>query len=376
MTKLAWLSPNGTDTCVLDAAPTSILVATMGGVVELERSPDGDDWSVVRNELKGHHISSIMVEPKSGAVFAGTHGSGLYRSMDGGKNWAPVMRGITSMHVFALGMDVRDNGATLYAGTEPSMLFKSTDLGNTWIELEAMRKVPGAENWNFPAPPHISHVKHIITDPRSSETIYICVEQGALLKSSDGGQTFEVLQFEDEACRLNNDAHRIVFSPINADDLLVDGGDGIFRSTDAGKSWKRVADTNIRVAYPDQLYYDPDDTNTFFVVGAGTPPPVWRKTGDASPAIIRTDDGGKSWKELTNGIPEGMTCNFEGASMMVWPNGYGFLIGTSDGEVLASFDKGKSWSFIARDLHPVSKCCHFGNIAQGRAIVAAEKQNA
>lgn len=369
----AWLSPNGTDICHLEAPPLSILVSTMSGIAELRRAEVGAEWRLINQSLKGHHISSIMVEPLSGALFAGTHGSGLHRSLDGGATWTPAMNGISSYHVFSLGLDVRGDRVTLFAGTEPSMLFRSTDLGDHWEELAAMKDVPGYEKWNFPAPPHIAHTKHIVVDPRTPDTLYVSVEQGALLKTVDGGKTFTVLQFEDDACVLNNDAHRIVFNPANADDIVVTGGDGIFRSRDAGSTWQRIATTRDRVAYPDQFYFDTHDPDMLYAVGGGTPPPVWRQTGDAWPAIIKTDDGGAHWTELNHGIPGGLTGNFEAATMMTWPGGYGFLIGTSDGDVFASFDKGENWETIARDLHPVSKCCHFDNIAKGRAVVAAKQ---
>jgi photosystem II stability/assembly factor-like uncharacterized protein len=374
MSRYAWLSPNGVDTCQLDGPPHRLLVATMNGVIDLERPVDGaGPWNVGRQRLRGHHVGSLMMIPGTDLIFAGTHGSGLYRSKDAGDSWQPVTRGMNlpTFHIFSLAFTKRGDDVILYAGTEPARLFESTDLGDHWQELTAMRQVPSASEWNFPAPPHIAHVKHITTDPRDPDTIYVCVEQGALLKSSDGGASWSELEFEDEMCRLNKDTHRVVFNPADADDIFVDGGDGLFRSRDAGGTWSRVTDTTLRIAYPDQLYFDPEVSKTIFVVGGGTAPPAWRQTGRAEPAIIRSIDDGASWQELTQGMDHDFPGNFEASAMVTWPGGYGFFIGTSDGEVLASFDKGESWTEIASDLAPVSKCIHFRNLAVGRAAAAA-----
>lgn len=257
---------------------------------------------------------------------------------------------------------------TLYAGTEPAMLFRSIDHGDHREELSALREVPGAEGWNFPAPPHIAHVKHVVADPRTPNNLYVCVEQGALLKSQDGGKTFHELLFEDEACKLNKDVHRIVFDQNNPDCIYVDGGDGIFRSEDAGANWYRIADTKQPVGYPDQLFVAPDNQDVIFVFGGGNPPNIWRTTGEVRSTFMRSTDGGRSWHNFTNGLPAPLDGNLEAATMVIWPDGYGFFAGTRDGEIFASFDKGKSLKMIMNDISPLSKCVHFNLIARGARL--------
>lgn len=363
------LSPNGVDRYELAGPPESLLVATMDGVVELRAA--GGQWRTVGRTLDGLHVSALMYEPGRGAIFAGMHGEGLFRSLDGGVSWESSMNGLRFPHVFTLAYDRRGERVTLFAGTEPAHLFRSTDCGDSWQEVTGLRKVDGQEKWSFPPPPHIAHVKHVTADPRDERILYVCIEQGALLKSTDGGETFRQLFFEDAGCRYNNDTHRIVFHPQNPDRIYLDGGDGVFRSDDAGRSWQHLATPSMRVAYPDQLYLAPDDPETVFAVGGGTPPFVWRQTGDAQSAVVRSRDGGRTWAALGNGLPAALPGNLEAATLVSWPGGYGLFVGSTDGEVFCSLDRGEHWSLIAADLPPVSKCVHFSNLAKGRAVAAS-----
>jgi photosystem II stability/assembly factor-like uncharacterized protein len=211
-------------------------------------------------------------------------------------------------------------------------------------------------------------VKHVAVDPRDPRIFYVCVEQGALLKTIDDGQSFKLLHFEDDACRLNKDTHRIVFHPRNPDEILLDGGDGIFRSRDAGENWQRVAATDMRIAYPDHLYLPGD--GSIVVTGGGTPPNVWRHSGDAASTIVRSLDGGHSWTQPGHGLPPSLAGNIEAMTMASWPGGYGFFAGTSDGELFVSLDKGENWELAAAGLPPVSKCVHHANLLRGREASA------
>jgi photosystem II stability/assembly factor-like uncharacterized protein len=363
------LSPNGVDTYFTQQPPDKLLIATLNGVVRLSRAADARHWTVDLRALLDLHVSSMMREPGRGLVFAGIHGAGLYRSGDEGVSWEPSMKGLRHEHVFSVAFVRNVNGVELYAGTEPPHLYRSRDAGDTWEEVMALRSVPGREKWNFPAPPHIAHVKHVAFDPRDSRRMYVCIEQGALLRSDDGGSSFRELHFQESAFKLNRDTHRIVFNPRNPDEIYLDGGDGICRSPDGGETWQRIATPAMRVAYPDHLYYSPEEQDVLFVAGGGTPPNIWRQTGDARSAIARSADGGRTWTQLQGGLPSELPGNIEAVTMVVWPGGFGFFAGTTDGEVFCSFDRGESWTLIADGIPPVSKCVHHRNLVMGRAYV-------
>ncbi|HEU0168838.1 MAG TPA: glycosyl hydrolase, partial [Chloroflexota bacterium] len=150
----ACLSPNGLNRYDEQAPVTRLLVGTAHGVSVLSRAGAGSPWRVESTRLEDQHISSLLVEPARGGVFAGVHHGGLFFSEDGGQTWQPRDRGIDVHHVFSLGCTLDGHQPVLYAGTEPAHLFRSWDYGLTWRELPALRDVPNTDKWSFPAPPH------------------------------------------------------------------------------------------------------------------------------------------------------------------------------------------------------------------------------
>ena len=183
------LSHGGTTVYSSDSPSDQILIATVRGVFTAERR-DAKNWRVSRKSLEACHVSSLVIDPTSGTLFAGCHKGSLYASRDLGKTWERRDNGLTQKDVWSLNFARTNGSSKLYAGTEPAHLFVSEDLGETWDEIASLRSVPSVPYWNFPPPPHTAHVKNITFDPHNPRAIYIGVEQGALLKSEDGGLTW------------------------------------------------------------------------------------------------------------------------------------------------------------------------------------------
>ena len=109
------------------------------------------------------HIGSLTLSPR--AIFAGTHGGGVWASVDGGQTWERRDRGLAHDNVYALSFVQVGDELRLYAGTEPAHCYVSTDLGESWTVLPALRDVPSVGEWTFPAPPHLGHVKTVAFHP-------------------------------------------------------------------------------------------------------------------------------------------------------------------------------------------------------------------
>jgi photosystem II stability/assembly factor-like uncharacterized protein len=156
--------------------------------------------------------------------------------------------------VWTLAASARDGAVVLYAGTEPAYLFESADYGESWSELPALRAVPGRGRWTYPPPPHRAHVKNVVFDPRDGRTMLLGVEQGALLRSIDGGASWEELDsFASADDSYYKDVHRIVVSPSNPRTLYLSSGDGLYGSTDGGATWEHLIPPDGPIGYPDAL---------------------------------------------------------------------------------------------------------------------------
>ena len=168
-------------------------------------------------------------------MFVGTHGDGVFFSEDGAR-WEERNSGLAIKDVYTVASAAEAGGIALYAGTQPAALFKSRDLGQSWSELPALRQVPGTEYWTFPEPPHIAHTKMMVFDPRTPQRIYAAIEQGALFKTEDGGESWrELADYSKPDDRAYRDVHQVMLLPSRPDTVFMTTGVGLYRSSDGGE---------------------------------------------------------------------------------------------------------------------------------------------
>ena len=356
------VSPGGRTASRGDAA-LRLLVGTVDGVWELTRSNAGAPWAKGTHALGGSHISALVRLHDGTTVFAGAHSGGLWVSHDDGRTWESAAEGIAPehRHVFTIYAREQNGATTLFAGTQPVALYRSDDLGRTWRELPALRGVEGQELWTFPAPPHEPHVKYIASHPAEPATLYVCVEQGALLRSRDDGATWsEITSYEAPEDIWHHDAHRVVFAPGDPRELYFTSGEGLYHSADAGATWTHLTTRHDAVGYPDAMFLDPADARTVYLSGSHNSPDAWTNAGvSMHPGFLRSRDGGTTWERLDAGLPDRVGGSFEALAMHDVPGGPAFYAGTVAGEVFASEDRGLTWRCAASGLPPISKVGHY-----------------
>ncbi|HEY3115705.1 MAG TPA: hypothetical protein VGK54_03090, partial [Chloroflexota bacterium] len=96
------VSPNGKNSYQSASPSNEVLVGTARGIYSFARSASGAAWQETGRSLETDHISSILIEPTKGMIFAGTHESGLWASEDGGKTWARSDDGIPYENFYGL----------------------------------------------------------------------------------------------------------------------------------------------------------------------------------------------------------------------------------------------------------------------------------
>ena len=360
MTGTALLSPNGQRETQGKGPATRLFLATINGVLRLEHR-DGA-WTATGEGLAGKHASALLIDEGSGKLFAGAHGEeGVWVSDDGtGVSWRSAAKNIENRNIYSLASRRDGSRVVLFAGAEPASIYRSDDLGESWRALSALSGVPGTDKWHFPPPPHIAHVKSITLHPTRPATLFVCVEQGALLTSEDDGETWRELDDyskpEDPTYR---DTHHIVLHPKHPEIAYLATGVGMYRSDNGGHSWRALTQRGSRLGYPDFVLLDPDNPERLTVAGAETSPKEWPGNGTANSAVLKSGDGGKTWRELRDGLPPLIDGSIEAMSRHSWPGAATLFFATSKGEVFASDDDGEHWTRIAEGLASVSKSVHY-----------------
>jgi hypothetical protein len=219
--------------------------------------------------------------------------------------------------------------------------------------------VPSVPKWSFPAPPHVGHVKHINFDPDKPNTIYASVEVGGLLRSADGGESW------DEFPGLYEDVHRLMIHPTDTSFLYAVTGRGLYAGPERGARWEQWTKREDEIGgYPDGFVFRPSDPKLLFMTAAHDAPGTWRNTHFAGARISRSKDGGRSWEILKNGLPDRLQASIEAFCLEEAGSSTEIYAATTAGEILCSQDLGDSWKVVVKGLAPISKAGHYRALVQ------------
>jgi hypothetical protein len=302
-----------------------LYVATGDAIARLGEA--GGEW-VSELFLAGSGAQCLAVDPRDpDTVFAGLREHGVRRTQDGGRSWVDCA--LPEPGVFSLAISAADG--SVYAGTEPSRLFRSDDRGETWRELESLLELPSRPTWSFPPRPWTSHVRWIAPSPHDADLLLVGIELGGLMRSTDGGETWQ-----DHRPGAQRDVHSLAWHPRVAERAYEAGGGGAAFSEDAGESWQ-PADEGRDRHYTWSVAVHPEDPDLWYV-SASTGPFAAHGRGDPQARIYRRR-AGEVWRALAGGLPEPLP-----AMPYALVAGEGRLFaGLADGQLWESDDRGESW---------------------------------
>ena len=305
--------------------------ATGDGIARLDEA-DGA-WTV-ELFLPRSGAQCLAVDPHDpNTVYAGLRERGVQRTTDGGRTWAECA--LPEPGVFSLAVGAADGA--IYAGTEPSRLFRSDDRGDSWRELEALLELPSRPTWSFPPRPWTSHVRWIAPSPHDADLLLVGIELGGLMRSTDGGATWQ-----DHRPGAQRDVHSLAWHPRVRGRAYEAGGGGAAFSEDAGETWEPADDGRDR-HYTWAVAVDADDPERWYV-SASTGPFAAHGGRDPQARIYRRR-ANEAWEALAGGLPEPLP-----AMPYALVAGDGRLFaGLSDGQIWESPDGGDTWRGCALD---------------------------
>ncbi len=366
-------------------------VATRKGLFTVNRSASG--WGISKADFIGENASMALQNPRDGSIYValnhGHFGVKLHRSDDNGETWTecavPQMpayteadaakqeesgefgarRDFSKLHeIWELTPGGDDQPGTLWAGTIPGGLFKSTDRGESWTLIESLWDREDRWQW-FGGGKDSPGIHSVVVHPQDSKQIMVAISCGGAWLTRDGGNTWETraqgMRCEylppEEAGNPNaQDPHRMVQCRSNPDALWIQHHNGIFKSTNGGELWEELEGVSPSV-FGFAVVVHPDDPNTaWFVPGVKD---ECRIPVDGRLVVNRTRDGGQTFEQLTNGLPQEHCYDLVYRHCLdIDGSGDRLVMGSTTGSLWISEDGGDSWQCISNHLPPIH-CVRF-----------------
>lgn len=313
--------------------PSRLLLATGTRVFRV----DPDRGTLEPGEgLIEREPTSLAVDPHDpGRAWCGTRRAGVFRSEDGGRSWGPTA--LRDVHVTSLAASPGQSGL-LWAGTEPSALWRSPDGGDSWTRTEDLTDLPSSSEWSFPPKPDTHHVRWIACHPLDPGLLWLAIEAGALIRTSDGGRTWS-----DRVGGGPRDTHEAAIHPDRPETIRVAAGDGYFESHDQGATWI-TPDRGLEVGYFRSVAMAPDDPGVVVLSGASTPRTTYA-AGHSDGRLYRRQDGSEArWERVNEGWPDPPTTI---APLLRSGRAPGEFWAADERGIHRSGDGGHSWSAAA-----------------------------
>ena len=378
-----------------------ILVGTRKGTFFVEKS--NGRW---RPRLAGHAgmgVNFATRDPNTGTLWAalghGHWGAKLSRSTDEGKTWsdASQVKYPSDARYFSPAMPTEDDSAPgpveikdatllklwvlafgqdgrMYVGTIPGGLFISSDGGESFElnrglwnhesrggdlssdshgDMTHWFGTPAAADTGEFAP----GIHSISVDPRDPKRVLVAISTAGVLETTDGGATWRGRNkgmlndyLPDPEAEWGHDPHFIEHCPGDPDHVWQQNHVGVFYSSDGAATWTRVSQPEKGVHFGFPVAVDAKDGKTAWLVPGKSD--MERTAIDGGIFVARTTDGGQSWTELREGLPQ------ENAYDVVYRHALGnsgdsLAFGSTTGNLYVSENRGDSWVAAAHNLPPI-----------------------
>jgi hypothetical protein len=347
---------------------TLLLIGTRKGLFMLESGGDRRGWSLRGPLCESWPVYHAVHDPGSGALYAAAasewHGSAVWRSLDLGETWALSSEGLAyddaGERKVSKVSSLAVTDGSLLVGAEAPGIFESRDGGESFALLTTLAGQPGSEAWDDPAnqPPGHLGISALVPDGDDASHFWTVVQGVGLFETADGGTSWTPRNrgLRADWPRPHEEVgfcvHKLVRSPADTSRMYQQNHVGVHRSDDGGHSWSEITD-GLPSEFGFAAAAHPHDRDTFYVIPLD--PGHARCMPEGRASVWRTQNGGESWHRLDRGLPQrGAHVGVLRAAMTI--DSYdtpGLYFGTSTGQVFASADEGESWNAIADYLPPI-----------------------
>jgi hypothetical protein len=357
-----------------------VLVGTRKGAFVITSDAARKQWEINGPYFGGweiYHLKGSPVNPNRvyASQSSGWFGQVIQRSDDGGKTWEAVgnkfiYQGEPGTHqwydgsqrpwafkrVWKIEPSLTD-AETVYAGVEDAALFKSADGGQTWQELDGLRSVKG-HLWAPGAGGMCLHT--IIQDASDPKRMFIAISAAGAFRTDDGGLTWRAInkglqsgsELPDPTAEVGHCVHCIAMHPDRPERLFMQKHWDVMRTDNAGDEWYEVSG-NLPTDFGFTIGVHAHEPDTIYVVPIKSDSEHYPLDGKLR--VYRSRSGGNEWEALTNGLPQSncFVNVYRSAMSIDSLNPCGVYFGTTGGQVYCSIDGGDHWDTIVHDFPAV-----------------------
>jgi photosystem II stability/assembly factor-like uncharacterized protein len=357
--------------------------------------------------MSGRITDIVGVNADGKTLYIGTAGGGIWKSTNAGASFKPIFDKYIQS-IGALAIDQK-NPKVIYAGTGESNMRNSVSIGDGLY-----KSTDAGDNWTKIGLDSTEHISKVIVDPANSSVIYVAApgplwsssKHRGLYKSSDAGKTWETILYINE----NAGVADVEIDPANSNTLYATSwefrrlpyafnsggsGSGIYKSTDAGKTWKELSNglpkkpfgrvaLALAPSSPQNLWAIVESENTGLYISADggetwkqqsatsniTSRPFYFSTLEIDPkdpkrvyrpafSFSYSNDGGFSFADASN---DGGWVHSDHHALWINPNNTNVMYVGTDGGVYFSLDRGVTWKFC--NNLPVGQFYHVSVDAQ------------
>ncbi len=253
-------------------------------------------------------VSGIAINPNNHSEFyIAAASGGVWKTTNGGITFQPVFDHQGSYSIGCVTID-QNNPHVIWVGTGENNFQRSVGYGDG-----VYKSLDGGKTWKNMGLKESEHIGMIAINPKNSNIVFVAAE-GPLWRS---------------------------------------GGDrGLYKTTDGGKTWKRVLYVDEYTGV-NGVYFDPRDPDVMYATTTQRCRRFWTKIGGGpGVGIYKSEDGGETWRKITNGLPSGWKGEIGLAISPVNPDViYAIIYGEEkNGGFFRSVDRGESWQRMS-DYH-------------------------